>query len=445
MNHPDYSAAPRPLWQDLLQPAVIVGALGYFVDIYDLTLFMTIRKESLMGLGLGHLISGAAWYQDLLSWQMMGMLIGGILFGILGDRMGRLTTLFGSILLYSVANIANGFVHSFEAYATWRFIAGLGLAGELGGCIALVSETLSKERRGYGTALVATVGVFGAVVAGYMAEHVGDIGRAVGGLFGAPIEGWRMSYFIGGGLGLMLLALRVGVRESGMYQQARDNFSEGSVKRGNFFALFSSRDRFTRYLRCILIGLPTWYMIGILVQRASTVFAPASGIQGEAIKDNWSVAAFYLGLTFGDLASGVSSQLLRSRKKVVMGFLLFSLVCVGFYLFGSNGWSSTAYYRLIFLMGFGMGYWALFVTIAAEQFGTNFRATVATTVPNVARGSLVPLTALFTFLAMPLNAARVSPPIAGVILGVICFGAAFIALATMEETFGKNLDYQEKK
>jgi MFS family permease len=359
--------------------------------------------------------------------------------------MGRLTTLFGSILLYSVANIANGLVHSFEAYAAWRFIAGLGLAGELGGCIALVSETLSKERRGYGTALVATVGVFGAVVAGYMADHVADIGRVVGGFFGAPVEGWRMSYFIGGGLGLMLLALRVGVRESGMYHQARDHAEEGSVTRGNFFALFSNRERFLRYLRCILIGLPTWFMIGILVQRASTVFAPANGITGEPIKDNWSVAAFYLGLTFGDLASGVGSQLLRSRKKVVLGFLLFSLACVGIYLFGSNGWSSDAYYRLIFLMGFGMGYWALFVTIAAEQFGTNLRATVATTVPNFARGSLVPLTFLFTYLAMPLAQARVSPPIAGAILGVICFGAAFIALATMEETFGKDLDYQEKK
>jgi hypothetical protein len=250
---------------------------------------------------------------------------------------------------------------------------------------------------------------------------------------------------IGGGLGLMLLALRVGVRESGMYNQARDHADEGSVARGNFFALFSNRDRFLRYLRCILIGLPTWFMIGILVQRASTVFAPANGITGEPIKDNWSVAAFYLGLTFGDLASGVGSQLLRSRKKVVLGFLLFSLICVGFYLFGSNGWSSDAYYRLIFLMGFGMGYWALFVTIAAEQFGTNLRATVATTVPNFARGSLVPLTFLFTYLAMPLAQARVSPPIAGAILGVICFGAAFLALWKMEETYGKDLDYQEKK
>ena len=445
MREPDFSAAPRPLWRDLVQPAVIVGALGYFVDIYDLTLFMTIRNDSLTSLGLGHLISGAAWYQDLLSWQMMGMLLGGILFGILGDRMGRLTTLFGSILLYSVANIANGMVHSFEAYATWRFIAGLGLAGELGGCIALVSETLSKERRGYGTALVATIGVFGAVVAGYMAEHVGEIGKVVGGFLGAPVEGWRMSYFIGGGLGLMLLALRVGVRESGMYHQAKEHAEVGSVARGNFFALFSSGERFLRYARCILIGLPTWYMIGILVQRAPTVFAPASGVVGEPIMDNWSVAAFYLGLTFGDLASGVCSQLLRSRKKVVLGFLLFSLACVGVYLFGTTGWTSTSYYRLIFLMGFGMGYWALFVTIAAEQFGTNLRATVATTVPNFARGSLVPLTFLFTFLAMPLASARVSPSIAGAIMGVICFGAAFIALATMEETFGKDLDYQEKQ
>ena len=445
MSTPDFPVQPRPLWKDLLQPAVIVGALGYFVDIYDLTLFMTIRKDSLTSLGLGHLISGAAWYQDLLSWQMAGMLLGGILFGILGDRMGRLTTLFGSILLYSIANIANGLVHSFEAYAAWRFIAGLGLAGELGGCIALVSETLSKERRGYGTALVATVGVFCAVVAGFMADHVADIGRVVGGFFGASVEGWRMSYFIGGGLGLMLLALRVGVRESGMYHQARDHAAEGSVARGNFFALFSNRDRFLRYLRCILIGLPTWFMIGILVQRASTVFAPANHITGEPIKDNWSVAAFYLGLTFGDLASGVGSQLLRSRKKVVLGFLLFSLACVGVNLFGSDGWSSDAYYRLLFLMGFGMGYWALFVTISAEQFGTNLRATVATTVPNFARGSLVPLTFVFTYLAMPLAQARVTPPIAGAILGVICFGAAFIALATMEETFGKDLDYQEKK
>ena len=430
---------PRPLWKDLLQPAVIVGALGYFVDIYDLTLFMTVREKSLNGLGLAHLITGAPWYQDLLSWQMAGMLVGGIFFGVLGDRMGRLTTLFGSILLYSVANIANGLVDSFGAYAAWRFIAGVGLAGELGGCIALVSETLSKERRGYGTALVATVGVFGAVVAGWMADHVDALGALVG------TDGWRMSYFIGGGLGLALLAMRVGVHESGMFQHARESASEGSVGRGDFLSLFSSRDRFLRYARCVLIGLPTWYMIGILVQRAATVFAPASGIQGEKIQTNWAVAAFYLGLTFGDLASGVGSQLARSRRKVVLAFLLFSLVCVGFYLFGAQGWTSDAYYRLIFLMGFGMGYWALFVTIAAEQFGTNLRATVATTVPNFARGSLVLLTFCFTQLTGTKEAPWLSASVAGGVIGVVCFASAFLALWWMEETYGKDLDYQEMR
>jgi MFS family permease len=439
MSEPDFSSAPRPLWRDLLQPAVIVGALGYFVDIYDLTLFMTVREKSLAGLGLNHLISGAPWYQDLLSWQMAGMLLGGIFFGILGDRMGRLTTLFGSILLYSIANIANGMVDTFEAYAAWRFIAGIGLAGELGGCIALVSETLSKERRGYGTALVATVGVFGAVVAGFMAEQV----DAIGAVFGTA--GWRMSYFIGGGLGLALLAMRIGVHESGMFQHAKESTDVGSVARGNFLALFTNRERFARYARCVLIGLPTWFMIGILVQRAATVFAPAAGIQGEKVQTNWAVAAFYLGLTFGDLASGIASQLLETRKKVVGAFLLFSLLCVGVYLYGADGWTTAGYYRLIFLMGFGMGYWALFVTIAAEQFGTNLRATVATTVPNFARGSLVLLTFCFTMLIGTKEAPNYAPSTAGLILGVVCFSAAFLALWKMDETYGKDLDYQEKK
>jgi MFS family permease len=230
-----------------------------------------------------------------------------------------------------------------------------------------------------------------------------------------------------------------------MFQHAKESASEGSVARGNFLALFTDRERFARYARCVLIGLPTWFMIGILVQRAATVFAPAAGIQGEKVQTNWAVASFYLGLTFGDLASGLASQLLQSRKKVVCAFLLFSLVCVGVYLYGAAGWTSSAYYRLIFLMGFGMGYWALFVTIAAEQFGTNLRATVATTVPNFARGSLVLLTFCFTMLIGTKEAPQYAPSTAGLVLGVVCFGAAFLALWKMEETFGKDLDYQEQK
>lgn len=426
MSTPSTLAHPRPLWMDLLHPAVIVGALGYFVDIYDLTLFMTVREQSLRELGLEHLIKGGQWYHDLMSWQMAGMLLGGIFFGILGDKIGRLTALFGSILLYSLANIANGFAQNFETYAAFRFIAGLGLAGELGGCIALVSESLSKERRGYGTALVATVGVFGAVVAGLMAELVT----------------WRTNFFIGGGLGLALLALRVGVHESGMFQHARATQSAGAVSRGNFLALFTNSNRRARYLRCILIGLPTWYTIGILIQRAGSHFAPAMQVDGSILSSR-AVALFYLGLTFGDLGSGFGSQLIQSRRKTVFAFLVFSALCVGMYLLGTTGWTASTFYGLIFLLGLGMGYWAIFVTIAAEQFGTNLRATVATTVPNFARGSLILLTLSFTRLTGPKDHPWLSAPQAAGVLGVICFAAAFYALWGMEETYGKDLDFLE--
>jgi MFS family permease len=420
MSQPDFSSTSRPLWKDLLHPAVIVGALGYFVDIYDLTLVMAVKKDSLAAF---HVVGDPSPLSDPLNWQMFGMLLGGLFFGVLADRMGRLTTLFGSILLYSLANIANGFATSLEVYSACRFVAGLGLAGELGGCIALVSEVLPKERRGYGTALVAAIGVFGAVVAGAVAEYVT----------------WQTNYFIGGGLGLCLLFARVSVQESGMYQHAKESASESQVARGDFFALFTARDRFGRYLRCILIGLPTWYMIGILVSKSEVVFAKASLVEG--IKANRAVAVFYLGLTFGDLGSGLLSQWLRSRRKVVAAFLAVSAVCVGAYLYLATGWSASAYYGLIFVMGLGMGYWALFVTIAAEQFGTNLRATVATTVPNVVRGSLF----VMSFVFAQLGLRGWTPTSAALLLGVCCFGAAFLALWWMEETFGKDLDYQEQK
>jgi MFS family permease len=420
MSTPAFPAEPRPLWKDLLHPAVIVGALGYFVDIYDLTLVMAVKKDSLAAFGVK---GDPAPLSDPLNWQMFGMLLGGLFFGVLADRMGRLTTLFGSILLYSVANIVNGFATSLEFYSACRFVAGVGLAGELGGCIALVSEVLPKDRRGYGTALVAGVGVFGAVVAAGVAEYVS----------------WQMNYFIGGGLGLCLLFARVSVKESGMFHNAKSIESSGAVSRGNFFALFTSRDRFTRYARCIMIGLPTWYMIGILVSKSEAVFAKASQVDG--VIGSRAVAMFYLGLTFGDLGSGVLSQFMKSRKKVVGAFLGFSAICVAAYLYLTTGWSINAFYGLIFVMGLGMGYWALFVTIAAEQFGTNLRATVATTVPNVVRGSLF----IMSFIFAQLGASGWSSTSAAMAIGVFCFGAAFYALWGMEETYGKDLDYQEQK
>lgn len=413
---------------DLLQPTVIVGSLGYFVDIYDLTLFMAIREQSLRDIGLEDLIKNGDWYHDLMSWQMAGMIIGGIVFGIFGDKMGRLATLFGSILLYSTANIANSFVDSFAPYAIWRFVAGFGLAGELGGCISLVTETLSKERRGYATTLVATIGIAGAVVGASLAEVVS----------------WRNNLRIGGGLGFILLIMRVSVKESGMFEKARDanvalpGNSHEHVSRGDFFALFNNKERFIKYAYCIMIGMPTWFSIGILGARASSHFAPAIGVDGP-IYANRVIAFFYSGVTIGDLVSGIFSQLIKSRKKAVFVFLVYSVILDFVYYFLLRGVSTTFFYLFLLFLGFGMGYWALFVTIAAEQFGTNLRATVATTVPNFARGSLVPLTFFFTEMC-PKHMSAITT---GSILTVFCFGMAFFALYHMDETYGRDLDYME--
>jgi MFS family permease len=402
--------------REILQPAVIVGALGYFVDIYDLTLFSIVRIPSLKSLGISgdQLVQQGIWILNL---QMIGMLLGGIFFGILGDRIGRVTVLFGSILLYSLANIANGFAHSVDAYAFWRLVAGFGLAGELGGSITLVSEILSKETRAYGTALVATVGVMGAVVGGMVAELVV----------------WRTAYFVGGGLGFALLALRLGVSESGMFKQLKHHAP--GVSRGRFLSLFTSRQRFGKYARCILIGLPTWFAVGVLVT-FSPEFARALHIVGE-VKAAGAVAIIYLGLTLGDLASGLLTQWAGSRKRVVLGFILLTTASIAAY-FLAAGASAAWFYTVIFILGVGIGYWAVFVTIGAEQFGTNLRSTVATTVPNFVRGSVVPITLGFKFCK---DAFGIIP--GALIVGAACIVLSLWALSGLAETHGKDLDYFE--
>jgi MFS family permease len=352
----------------------------------------------------------------LLRVQMTGLLVGGIIWGIMGDKKGRLSVLFGSILLYSLANIGNGFVTTVSQYAWLRFIAGIGLAGELGAGITLVSEVLPARLRGYGTTLVASVGLLGAVLANFVAK----------------VFDWQVSYFIGGGLGLLLLIARVSVFESGMFLEMKQH----GVQRGNFFQLFATRERFGRFINCILIGLPIWFTIGILVT-FSPEFATQLGFT-EAIAAGDAVMFAYLGLVGGDLSSGLLSQWVRSRRKVVFFYILLTFCFVLLYLYAPVK-TSGFFYLTCFCLGFGVGYWALFVTIAAEQFGTNLRSTVATTVPNFIRGTVVPLTLAFKYLRDQWGIVN-----GALVVGGITVVIALLSLHFLKETFGKELNFVER-
>ncbi|UHG93050.1 MFS transporter [Spirosoma oryzicola] len=405
----------RTVMGHLLQLPVLVAALGYLVDMYDLFLFSVVRVPSLKALG----IDGDRLLSDgilLLNAQMAGLLLGGVFWGILGDKRGRLSVLFGSILLYSLANIANGFVTSLDQYALLRFVAGIGLAGELGAGITLVTEILPKEIRGYGTTLVATMGVLGAILAYFVAD----------------LFDWRISYFSGGGMGLLLLMLRVNVLESGLFVKAKQRV----LPRGNVVMLFSSGRRLAKYFQCILVGLPIWFVVGILIT-FSPEFGKALNLS-EPVVAGKAVMLSFSGQVLGDLVSGFLSQYMQSRKKVIRLFILLSLVFMLVYLLAPLR-DTTLFYAVCVFLGFTNGYWTLFVTIAAELFGTNLRATVATTVPNFVRGATIPLSALFIQLKPSLGTIY-----SALAVGLFTLVCALIALSFLDETFTKDLDYVEE-
>ena len=394
---------------------LVISALGYFVDIYDLILFSIVRITSLKSLGVAEtdlLPDGVL----LLNMQMGGMLIGGIIWGILGDKKGRISVLFGSIFLYSVANIMNGFVQDIPQYAILRFIAGVGLAGELGAGITLVSEVMPKETRGYGTMIVATIGILGAVVAALVGDYFE----------------WRTAYFIGGGMGVALLIMRIGVYESGMYNAIK----ESNVLKGGFHKLFTNKKHFIKYLNCISIGVPIWFIVGVLIT-FSPEFAKAFGLK-DVISTGKAVMFCYIGLAVGDLLSGALSQFFKSRKKIIGLFILLEAVFIIVYLF-FNRFDTTFFYTMCLLLGISGGYWAVFVTNAAEQFGVNIRATVTTTVPNFVRGAVVPATLMFQYLT-PVTGIVYSALLVGMVMIII----SFISVTRLEETFGKDLNYVEE-
>lgn len=405
--------------QSVFSIAVIVAALGYFVDIYDLLLFTIVKKASVLAIGAtdATLLTAST---KIINWQMGGLLLGGIIWGVLGDKKGRLSVLFGSIILYSVANFLTAYIHTVDQYALCRFVAGLGLAGELGAGITLVSELLPKNKRGIGTSLVAGIGLFGAVAAYYTYQWTG--------------EDWRLCYKIGGGLGLLLLFLRISVAESGMFKQVKKT----GVQRGNFLMFFNNSSRFKKYILAILIGLPTWYVVGILINQSDRFGKAMFG--STTIDSGRSIMFAYIAIAIGDILIGFVSQYFKSRKKALLVF--YSLCVAALLLFFSRfNNSDNSMYIICVLLGFANGYWAIFVTMGAEQFGTNLRATAATTIPNMVRGAL-PLINLM-FLDLFQKNWHWTLVKSGVVTGIIVMLITFIAFYFTEETFHKDLNYTE--
>ena len=402
----------------ILSLPVFVAALGYFVDVYDLLLFTIVRQPSVMAVGATAetIIVDSA---HIINWQMSGLLIGGILWGVIGDKKGRLKVLFGSILLYSVANILTSFVQNVDQYAYCRFIGGIGLAGELGAGITLVSEMLPKNKRGIGTSMVAGIGLSGAVFAYFTFQYTKD---------------WRLCYQIGGVLGLFLLILRIRVSESFMFESAK----VANVVKGNFLQFFNNKKRLSKYIKAILIGLPTWFVIGVLVNYSNKF---ATGLYGENLIDSGrSVMFAYVGIAIGDLVIGYVSQYFKSRKKALLIFYSLNTLAMILFFSALNS-NDDRMYAICGLLGFSTGYWAIFNTMAAEQFGTNLRATAATTIPNMVRGALP----LINFLFLDILQKQLGWTIiqSGILTGAIVMTVTIIAFVYTEETYHKDLDYLE--
>ncbi|MDB5032180.1 MFS transporter [Mucilaginibacter sp.] len=399
----------------IFQLAVIVSALGFFVDTYDLLLFAIIRKPSLASLGLNpaEVLSKG---ELLISIQMIGMVIGGIIFGILGDKKGRLKVLFGSILLYSIANILNGMAGTLNQYIILRFIAGIGLAGELGAGITLVSELLPKEKRSTAAGFIAGFGLFGVVAASVISKMVD----------------WRTCYYIGGVLGLVLLVMRIQVQESSMFK----HIQQATVSKGNFLMFFNNRKRFAKYMQCILIGLPVWYIIGILVT-FSDQFGKAMGING--IEPGTAIMYLYLAIAAGDFSVGWLSQRLQSRKKTLFIFYGIAIVFTLLYFFQSGG-NPAWFYFICAGLGYGAGLNVVYITSSVEQFGTNLRASAGISIPNMVRGTLPLMLLLFKFTRGIFHNYLTG----GWITGLIVFAIGATAAWFLDETYGKDLEFTEE-
>lgn len=405
---------------------LIVASLGYFVDIYDLILFNIVKKDSILSLGFKE--SAIRELEIVLfNYQMFGMMIGGLIWGILGDKRGRVMVLFGSILLYSLANIANAFIIDIEQYKILRLLAGIGLAGELGAGVTLISETMEKNKRGIGTMIIVTFGAMGAV----FAVIVGKQGHVLNDLLGWHFLNWQIAYIIGGVMGFILLFIRTQNMESELFKKTK---VDSDIEKGNFFHFFKTPDIAKTYLSCFAIGVPIWYMVGILCALADRFSEVNSQI---SVSIPTCIMWTYIGLSVGDLLSGFLSQLAKSRKKVIFGYLIFSAICGLIFLFTKNQ-SENFYYILTFMMGASTGYWGLFVMNTTEQFGTNLRSTASSTIPNFVRATIIPISLSFKYLSEDIGVV-----LSASLVGTFCFFIAFVGNIMINDGFNRNLDYQQ--
>ncbi|NDB34157.1 MAG: MFS transporter [Flavobacteriia bacterium] len=413
---------------------VVIASLGYFVDIYDLVLFGVVKAESLASiLPNASEAVRASTGKMLFNCQMIGMFIGGLLWGVLGDRKGRIKVLFGSILLYSAANIANAFVFDIPSYVAIRIIAGIGLAGELGAGITLVSELMPKEKRGYGTMIIVCFGAMGAVFATLVGSKGESLGLWIEHVTGYGLQNWQIAYLVGGLLGLLLLVIRMRSLESNLFQEMK----EQGIRKGDLKLLFGNKKNLIKYFQCVAVGIPIWFVVGLLIMNSKDDFGPYLGL--NSISNGYAVMYAYIGLSAGDLVAGMLSQLLRSRRKVVMIFLSMTLLVTLSFLYGARQLTEQSYYVYCFLLGASTGYWAIFVTIAAEQFGTNIRSTAANTIPNFVRGSVFIIVSLFVVFQTIFDTAA-----SALLVALLSLTCAIWGIYHLKETFSKDLNYHEE-
>lgn len=404
---------------------ILVASLGYFVDAYDLIIASVVRSSAIVELGLAQVGTPEhTKYAQLFEYvQSAGILLGGIIFGVYSDKKGRKKALYYSIAIYSIANILNGLLSASvpfvgTVYCILRFICGFALAAELSIGIVMISETMKAKHRGYGTMIVVSFGILGAVLAAVLFEFIGIH--------------WQTLYLIGGIAGVLLLIFRFSVKETNPFLDLENQESE----RGSWVMIFKNRRLLKILFNAILLGFPIYFFISIPIK-----FATDYGKElGLTIKGTIPIIVFYIAMSVSDIIANYLCQLFENRKKVLYFYLGLCTISVFLLHFYPPTTPEQYFYLFSPLMGFASGYWALLITFTNEQIGTNIRSTYTTAVPNVVRSLFIPIQLLLTVLQPTFGTST-----SVFYIGVLAVILALLGLYSLKETWGKNLKFIDEK